>query len=95
MGTSSARSVYCRILYSTSLTVTVLIVFLQVMAVDLKYIVVPITVIENTDWIVLAIFLTIFRYDPGAIGAASIHVNSDGHPARQHFSLTIFVRGQT
>jgi hypothetical protein len=54
---------------------------------------VPIAVIENADWIVLAIFLAIFRYDPGAIGAACIHVNRDGHPATQLFSLTI--GGQT
>jgi hypothetical protein len=53
---------------------------------------VPITVIENADWIVPAIFLAIFRYDPGAIGAARVHVNGDGHPARQHLSLTIMCR---
>jgi len=46
----------------------------------LKCVVVPITVIENTDWIVLAIFLAIFCYDPGAIRATCIHVNRDGHP---------------
>lgn len=40
----------------------------------------PVTVIENADWIVLAIFLAIFRYDSGAIRAACIHVNGDGHP---------------
>ncbi|OEL25348.1 Transcription factor bHLH128 [Dichanthelium oligosanthes] len=56
---------------------------------QVECVVVSITVIENAYWIVLAIFLAIFRYDPGAIGAACIHVNGDGHPATQHFSLTI------
>jgi len=48
---------------------------------------VSITVIENADWIVLSIFLAIFCYDPRAIRAACIHVNGDGHPAMQHFSV--------
>jgi len=41
---------------------------------------VPITIIENADWIVHSIFLAIFCYDPRAIRAACIHVDGNGHP---------------
>ena len=47
----------------------------------LQRFIVAITVVENTDRIVLAILLTIFCYDPGAIRTLDVHVNSDGHPA--------------
>lgn len=40
----------------------------------------PVAVVENADWIVLSVFLAVFRYDPWAVGAARIHVDGDGHP---------------
>jgi hypothetical protein len=52
---------------------------------------VSVTIVEHADWIVLAILLTVFGDDPGAIRALGIHVNSDRHPAIWHHSITIAI----
>lgn len=52
----------------------------------LQCVIVSISMIENSNWILFSVLLTILCYYLEAIGAVGRHVNSDWHPARPYIS---------